>query len=290
MSFRARTRVSVLSLALLSAACGGSRPDDFFGTPNGGTGSGDAGTDSPIFHSNVEASTDEAAPDAASSNENDAQMTPDANDVDRGAKDADGGAKDADARGDEADAVVDAIVKVDGGQPDRVGCELGCDKRVFVTSEALPNGGFGRGLTAPADAFCQSAAEHRILGGTWKAWLSNAVDSPATRFTRNVAAYRLLDGTVVAMGWLGLTSGKLQHAIDMTEMKTSVPYDYLMEVWTGTTPSGTASGISCEDWTNSTSDLPYGDVGTVGKIDIAWTQNYRQFCHLPYAHLYCFEQ
>jgi hypothetical protein len=258
MSFFARTRVSVLSFALLSVACGGSRPDDFFGTPNAGTGGGDAGTDRPIVHSNVEASTD--------------------------------GAKDAEARGDEADAVVDAIVKVDGGKPDGSGCELGCDKRVFVTSEALPNGGFGRGLTAPADAFCQSAAEDRILGGTWKAWLSNAVDSPATRFTRKVAAYRLLDGTVVAMGWLGLTSGRLQHAIDMTEMKTSVPYDYLTEVWTGTTPSGTASGISCEDWTNSTSDLPYGDVGTVGKIDIAWTQNYRQFCHLPYAHLYCFEQ
>src|SRR5258706_251306 len=99
MSIRARTRVSVLSLAFLSAACGGSRPADLFGAPNGGAGSLDAGTDGPILHANVEASTDVAAPDAAPPSENDAQTAGDANDVD-------GGAKDAEARGDEAVAVV----------------------------------------------------------------------------------------------------------------------------------------------------------------------------------------
>jgi hypothetical protein len=239
----------------------------------------------PIAYAKIEASTNDAAPDAAPSNEreSDAQTAPDANEVD-------GGAPDAEVRGDEAHAIVDAIAKVDGGPRDGSGCELGCDKKVFVTAKALPSGGFGRGLTAPADAFCQGAADERSLGGTWRAWVSNAVDSPATRFARTTGAYRLLDGTAVAMGWLGLTSGKLLHAIDMTEMGTAIPLTHLMEVWTGTTPSGTASGISCADWTNSTSNLPYGDIGTVGKIDNAWTQNYRQYCSFPNIHLYCFEQ
>jgi hypothetical protein len=170
-------------------------------------------------------------------------------------------------------------------------CASGCgDKRVFVTAQALPNGGFGNGSVAEADRFCQAAADERRFGGTWKAWISDSHTSPEARFAHTGAAYRLLDGTMVASSWADLTTGKLVHAIDLMDSGMWVPTQAYLEVWTGTAPNGSYSGHTCADWTNTSPDLPYADVGTVGRKDNGWTQAYRQFCDRENIHLYCFEQ
>jgi hypothetical protein len=191
--------------------------------------------------------------------------------------------------GDNADRPV-----ADGGPvdaPERDGCLTACgDKRVFVTSEALANGGFAMGSVAEADHFCQAAAEQRHFGGTWRAWISDSVSSPDLRFTHSETAYRLLDGTLVASSWAELIDGRLAHAIDLMDSGMWVPMEAYLEVWTGTEPSGASSGYTCSDWTNTSDALPYADVGTVGRNDSAWTQAYRQFCDRSNIHLYCFEQ
>jgi hypothetical protein len=164
------------------------------------------------------------------------------------------------------------------------------DKRVFVTTKALPNGGFSMGSVAEADRFCQAAADERHFGGTWRAWISDSHSSPAARFATADAVYRLLDGTLVASTWVELTSGTLAHAIDLMDSGMWVPLQARLEVWTGTAPTGSFSGYDCADWTNTSPNLPYADVGTVGRKDNGWTQAYRQFCDRTNIHLYCFEQ
>src|SRR5262245_34663924 len=91
----------------------------------------------------------------------------------------------------------------DAGAPDvqRDGPNACADcRRVFVTSSSPVQTGALGGVTV-ADEFCQSTADRRQLGGTWKAWLSTSDGSPSTRFTQSSVPYRLLDGTIVAKSW-----------------------------------------------------------------------------------------
>jgi hypothetical protein len=168
------------------------------------------------------------------------------------------------------------------------GCPPGTCRRVFITSRATTNGGLGS--LAAADAACQRLADTASLGGAWRAWLSDASGSPATRFARSELVYRLLDGAQVARNWAGLTDGTLAHAIDVFETGGRVPAGQSFEVWTGTNPSGFASGVNCGNWTNNSSGLPDGQVGLSSRTDRGWTQALAQFCSRAGAHLYCFEQ
>jgi len=163
---------------------------------------------------------------------------------------------------------------------------LGPYKRVFVSSTLTNNGSLG-GLNA-VDTSCQALADAQVLGGTWKAWLSDATRSPATRFTHASIPYRLVDGTLIANNWTQLTSGTLAHAIDHDE--TGAPATGVTEVWTGTLPDGTYEGDSCKNWTNSSTSPFLAEVGTFDQPDSRWTAVYLQFCDRGSLRVYCFEQ
>jgi hypothetical protein len=190
--------------------------------------------------------------------------------------------------------VVDAgpDVAVDRG-PDlppgeRPGCAVGTCKRVFLSSAAVANGGIGN-LDA-ADGICQRLATAAGLGGSWRAWLSDANGSPATRFVRANLPYRLLDGRRVASSWLGLVSGSLDHPINVIETGRVASAGRPIEVWTGTLPGGTTSPATCGNWTNNSAGLPTGDVGLAASDGSSWTYAYTQYCDRLDVHLYCFEQ
>ncbi len=184
---------------------------------------------------------------------------------------------DAGAGGEPADAPVDA------SDP----CQPGGCKRVFVSSSAMPNGGFGSVSTA--DALCQRLATAAALGGMWRAWVSDERRPAASRLTPSPRPYRLLDGTQVAASWAALTSGTIDNPIDRHEDGAPVPGGG-HEIWTGTTAAGGASGITCGNWTNNSPGLPNGHVGHTSRRDVGWTQALAQRCNQTAAHLYCFEQ
>ncbi len=290
-----RVHATVLSFACASSACTGTPANDLFGDPST---SQDAAIDAEpdartLYEATPEASNDASRTDERAESDAMPPARPDATLLEAAAMPDVITPLDAAEAGADADA--DAGLAPEGSLPDvgpdRAPCGLGCEgKRVFVTSRALSNGGFGLGSIAWADAFCQASADAKNLGGGWYAWLSDSVDSPLTRFSRITGAYRLLDGTIVAMGWTGLTSGTLLHAIDMMESGAVVPPDSFLEVWTGTGPNGVGTRVTCGDWTNDTADEPYGDVGTVGQIDGSWSFAYHQFCDRDNIHLYCFEK
>ncbi len=70
----------------------------------------------------------------------------------------------------------------------------------------------------------------------------------------------------------------------------AVPLGEVLEVWTGTTPSGFAGGNSCLDWQNGSPQIGYGVVGLTDVTDGRWSDAYDQFCDRTDVHLYCFEQ
>lgn len=195
-----------------------------------------------------------------------------------------------------AEAGTDAVI-ADGGANDvsRDGpasdagalCRGGICKRVFVTIDPPPTGGNLGGL-AGADDFCQARADTNQLGGTWKAWLSDATSSASARLAHATVPYVLLDGTTVAANWSALTGGTLAHAIDVGEDGDVQPG--MLEVWTGSTPSGGYSGRSCSSWRNNASGSATADVGYSSEASADWTDVFQQYCDRLNVHLYCFEQ
>jgi hypothetical protein len=177
-------------------------------------------------------------------------------------------------------------------------CSGGVCKRVFVSSTMPPSADLG-GL-AGADAICQSLADAHTFGGAFKAWLSDHAASPSTRFTLAAVPYVLLDGTVIANNWTDLTDGTLAHPIDMDESAKYLQTASGVEVWTGTTTTGTSTGTDCNGWTSAkscASPLPacvgsnsVARVGNYALSDSGWTTVYEQYCDRTDNHLYCFEQ
>ncbi len=157
-------------------------------------------------------------------------------------------------------------------------------KRVFVSSTAPANGNLGG--NAGGDQYCQSLANALGLGGGWKAWLSEtSLITPDTSFTHASVPYRLVDGTTIANNWTELTSGTLQHAIDLDETGAQA----LVEVWTGTVRNGRAEGDACSGWSTSSFSVN-AEVGLSNMTDYRWTSAYLQPCDVASPHLYCFEQ
>lgn len=157
-------------------------------------------------------------------------------------------------------------------------------RRVFATS-TVQSGALG-GL-AGADAICQARADAAALGGTFKAWLSDASQNPATRLTRAFADYALVTGTVIAHGWGDLLDGALEHAIDADE--TGAALSSPRGAWTNTTISGGFGGQSCNDWTTGTVGTN-GVWGAVDATDATWTNEVASTDCSRTLHLYCFEQ
>lgn len=201
------------------------------------------------------------------------------------AMDAAGGSGLGGASSGKADAAGEASVRGDAG----AACPEGTCKRVFVSAAVpVPSGKLGG--VGGADIFCQQAADASQLGGIWKAWLSDTSSSPSARFTHATVPYRLLDGSTIAADWTALTSGALAHAINVFEDGTAVQAGVILEVWTGTTVSGTYSGNACANWTNDTATPPIADVGLSNQTNAGWTHQYQQYCNRTTIHVYCFEQ
>lgn len=141
----------------------------------------------------------------------------------------------------------------DGG-----GSESGANRKtVFLTSTMYKGGELG-GL-AGADAKCQARANTAGLMGIYRAWLSDSTGSPSSRFARAGAPYVLVNGAMVANNWVGLTSGSLRHAIDVTELgggpPTSTGVCGSPYVWSDTDTSGNlSSSNSCGDWSDVNGD------------------------------------
>jgi hypothetical protein len=168
-------------------------------------------------------------------------------------------------------------------------CSPGTCKRVFVSSQVpVPSGKLGGALAM--DTFCQTTADAKRFGGTWKAWISDTTTSPSARFSKATVPYRLLDGSTIANNWTGLASGTLLHAINIQEDGMRPPAAAVFEVWTGTAPNGTYSGNACANWTNSTASPPTADVGVSSVANTGWTDVYQQYCDRTTLHIYCFEQ
>jgi len=133
------------------------------------------------------------------------------------------------------------------------------DKKIVFVTSALYDGDMG-GLNG-ADALCQGHANGAGLGGTFKAWLSDATGSPSTRFTHG-GPYVLRNNTVIANNWAQLTAGTLLHAINTTESGGTPPVGngactvilgpYI--VWSNTTENGSlfSSMGHCSNWSNTT--------------------------------------
>jgi hypothetical protein len=194
------------------------------------------------------------------------------------------GSSGADAGDDAVD--VDSSARDVPAQPDaRTVCPGNKCRRVFVSANPPPTGGNLGGL-APADTFCQSAADAKDLGGSWKAWLSDSSTSASARLSHATVPYVLLDGTQIAANWSALTSGTIAHVINLAEDGTILDNT---EVWAGTTSSGAFSGHSCSGWTSVTGSNT-GDVGRSNETNNDWTDIFPQACDRMNVHLYCFEQ
>jgi hypothetical protein len=164
----------------------------------------------------------------------------------------------------------------------------------FVTSTSS-DGNLG-GIIG-AHATCQARAAVGSLPGTYKAWLSNSVQSPSTHFrcaaaTCSTEGYVRVDGVPIATDWADLTDGSLAAPIDVSELNQQ----RLAEVWTYTLPDGTPGGVgstNCEEWRwRATMPLETGDAGTTVASDANWT-SFAPFSPRPCGSnlaLYCFQQ
>lgn len=155
---------------------------------------------------------------------------------------------------------------------------------VFLTYTEL-DGDLG-GLDG-ADLLCNFEAAVAGLPGTYKAWLSDGVNSPATRFTRQDATYQLVDGTIIANDWADLVDGNIHNPINLDAAGVYHTRAF-PGVWTSTLADGTTAGLHCQGWTTAGEGI-FGRDGHADRVDGFWTDAGYPACpnQLPF---YCFEQ
>ena len=123
------------------------------------------------------------------------------------------------------DGVVDGDEECDDANPlDGDSCRNDCLHRwtIFVTSEPFKQGNFN-GVTG-ADYECRHRATKMFLphGERYMAWVSTSTVQPADRMYHARGPYVLVNGLQVAANWDALTSGTLEHAIDVSEQSLTV--------------------------------------------------------------------
>jgi hypothetical protein len=169
-------------------------------------------------------------------------------------------------------------------------------KRVFATSTAysgdLKTAGGGSSGRAGADQLCNTVAMVAGLGGRWVAWLSDT--TAAIDHVSDVSPWytTCVDTTVTHCGQGALFATKAELMFDPAG---AIMWDESGQpapgtgVWTGTAAGGSASGQSCQQWSNGTSS----SIGTIGSTERyrngGWTSLQTLGCDSP-LHLYCFEQ
>ena len=168
------------------------------------------------------------------------------------------------------------------GECDATTSGMVCAHRVFVTS-ADYQGRLG-GLVG-ADQKCQSAATSASLGGTWKAILSTSSTSAKSRLNV-VSGIQTLNGNRVTGGPGGLWNTSIDGAISYDENNNWISVD----VWTGTSTSGTFKQPACAGW-NSSSSSDRGQYGQSNASTSAWIDAgppSRRSCSAR-LHLYCID-
>jgi len=144
------------------------------------------------------------------------------------------------------------------------------------------------------DCLCQVEAQGAGLTGTFKAWLSDSVESPATRFTQSPRSYvvprdQSVFGSRVAFNYEDLIDGTLIRPITRTVFGQRTD---LQIAWTGTQNDGGAAGggigaNNCNDWMPPTTGT--GTVGQTRPNSGLWSEIATRPC-AEKAALYCFEQ
>jgi hypothetical protein len=158
-------------------------------------------------------------------------------------------------------------------------------RRVFITSQTTVIYNFFS--LGNADTICNVAAKNAGLGGSWIAWISSSTASASSRMDHGTIPYRLLDGTEIAVNWSQLTSGTLEHPINVNEHATQTA----AQVITGTLPDGSANANNtCNDWSGNAplSTTQMGDSTSTTQ----WTamSGTPQSCQAGSGSFYCFEQ
>jgi hypothetical protein len=171
-------------------------------------------------------------------------------------------------------------------------CGEGGPCLVFLSSTLYPG---NLGGLAGGDAKCQGLADAARLPGTYKAWLSDGINSisqgprsPASRFVRSSGPYQLVNGTTIAANWADLTDGTLLAAIGVTEVGGNL--GTTENTWTQTSRNGRSAfpDESCTNLTSAATD-DLGFVGSAAQVGQRWTEHDFTFCNAS-AHLYCFQQ
>ena len=176
----------------------------------------------------------------------------------------------------------------DGNDIDGDACRNDCTRRwiVFVTSEPLKQGKFN-GIVG-ADYECRHRATNMFLanGERYMAWVSTSTVQPADRMYHARGPYVLVNGLQVAANWEALTSGTLEHPINVNEKSETVG----PVVWTGTDATGMRIPNTghCSDWTYSDSDQS-GWAADSTATDASWTRGIEADCGAEAA-IYCVEQ
>jgi hypothetical protein len=119
----------------------------------------------------------------------------------------------------------------------------GCAKVMFVTNDTFRGPELG-GVDG-ADAKCQQRAQAVGLMGTYRAWIATMQYGPASSWPRLTVPYVNRAGAVIANGWSDLVSGKLLHAVSLTEFGQPITGGY----WTGANSAGFGTGNDCAGWT-----------------------------------------
>ncbi len=154
---------------------------------------------------------------------------------------------------------------------------------MFVTLSAY-SGNLG-GL-AGADQKCQTAANAQLLGGTFKAWLSDATTNAIDRINDVGPWYRV-----------GSTAKMFNNKANLSTVPLS-PVSYgedgrefvvsREEAWTGTMAGGTRAADTCSGWTTTAYNYR-GRYGVLVSSTSAWTESLTDNCDVQ-KHLYCIEQ
>ncbi|MDC0747402.1 hypothetical protein [Polyangium mundeleinium] len=166
-------------------------------------------------------------------------------------------------------------------------------KRIFITKTTyngnLAKAGNAATGIAGGDNLCKLAADAANLGGTWKAWLSDANTNAIDRLTE-VGPWHTIDlSKVIFNNKSNIITGPLT-SIGYDENGDTLGGEY--GAWTGTMNDGKKDPeyvTDCVNWTNGT-NTGEGWTG-LGSSDNAnhWTEYYLKPCQSLY-HLYCFEQ
>ncbi|HSO38337.1 MAG TPA: hypothetical protein VLT33_37670 [Labilithrix sp.] len=134
-------------------------------------------------------------------------------------------------------------------------------KLVFVTSTQYSG---ALGSVKAADGYCQQSAAAAGISGVFHAWISDGTTNAYDR-TGDVGPWYTTSGELAFSQKAELRTGS--PATDLLDEHGGPPAD--AAAWTGTDPTGVASGHDCEAWTNATSNAT-ATTGSALALDPTW--------------------